>query len=158
LARQLLSPAIAQKVGASDLVQETCLEAMRDFGTARVRDVAGMQAWLTTLLANNVKDWQRKYRSSKKRDCAVSDRSTKWDLELTAERLPSSVPTNHLPRAQSKLSPGIWSSKLLSGSVGATSRSSCGEPRSGNPGRKSLGDWTARKMLCGCCGSVPSLG
>jgi RNA polymerase sigma-70 factor (ECF subfamily) len=68
LARQLLSPAIAQKVGASDLVQETCLEAMRDFGTARVRDVAGMQAWLTTLLANNVKDWQRKYRSSKKRD------------------------------------------------------------------------------------------
>lgn len=68
LARQLLSPALAQKVGASDLVQETCLDAMRDFGASRVSDPAGMEAWLIKLLANNVKDWQRKFRSSTKRD------------------------------------------------------------------------------------------
>ena len=68
LAGQLLSPALVQKVGASDLVQETCLDAMRDFGAARVEHMQGLQAWLITLLTNNIKDWQRKYRSAKKRE------------------------------------------------------------------------------------------
>ncbi len=68
MARQLLSPALAQKIGSSDLVQETCLDAMRDFGAAQVRSITAMEAWLATLLANNLKDWQRKFKSSKKRD------------------------------------------------------------------------------------------
>src|SRR5262245_12749261 len=67
LAGQLLSPALAQKVGASDLVQETCLDAMRDFGSARVDHAVGLEVWLLALLANNVKDWQRKFQTSKKR-------------------------------------------------------------------------------------------
>src|SRR5262245_52451024 len=67
-ARQFLSPLLAQKVGASDLVQETCLDAMRDFGAARVTDAAGLETWLATLLANNLKDWQRKFTMSKKRN------------------------------------------------------------------------------------------
>jgi RNA polymerase sigma-70 factor (ECF subfamily) len=67
-ARQFLPPALAQKVGASDLVQETCLDAMRDFGAARVQHAAAMEAWLLALLTNNLKDWQRKFKSSRKRD------------------------------------------------------------------------------------------
>jgi RNA polymerase sigma-70 factor, ECF subfamily len=68
LARQLLSPELAQKVAASDLVQETCIDAMRDFRSAGVDHVRGLEAWLVTLLTNNLIDWQRKFKRSKKRD------------------------------------------------------------------------------------------
>jgi RNA polymerase sigma-70 factor, ECF subfamily len=68
LARQLLSPELAQKVAASDLVQETCVDAMRDFRSADVDHVRGQEAWLVTLLTNNLIDWQRRFKRSKKRD------------------------------------------------------------------------------------------
>lgn len=68
LASQLLSAELAQKVGASDLVQETCLDAMRDFRAARVDHVAVLEAWLVTMLANNVEDWRRRFEKSRKRE------------------------------------------------------------------------------------------
>jgi RNA polymerase sigma-70 factor (ECF subfamily) len=99
LASQLLSPALAQKVGASDLVQETCLDAMRDFRATRALHAHGVKIWLITLLTNNLKDWQRKFRSAKKR-------------ELRRER--------PLPASDSKFGPAAQ--PLVSGDSGPASR------------------------------------
>jgi RNA polymerase sigma-70 factor (ECF subfamily) len=68
LARQLLSRDLAQKVAASDLVQETCIDAMQGFDAADVRHVGALEAWLVTLLTHNLIDWQRRFKKSQKRD------------------------------------------------------------------------------------------
>jgi len=106
LARQLLSPALAQKVGASDLVQETCLDAMRDFEAARVHNVAGMEAWLVTLLSNNLKDWQRKFRASQKRDVrrerSLNDNESKSGLRKMTLVSGDSTPPSHAMKEESR--------------------------------------------------------
>lgn len=67
VAQRQLDPALQAKGGASDLVQETFLEAQRDFAQFTGSSEAELLAWLRRLLLNNVGNFARRYRDAKKR-------------------------------------------------------------------------------------------
>jgi RNA polymerase sigma-70 factor (ECF subfamily) len=67
LARQHLEPELQAKGDASDLVQETFLEAQRDLHTFRGTTEAELLAWLQKILANNVANFHRCYQQVAKR-------------------------------------------------------------------------------------------
>jgi RNA polymerase sigma-70 factor (ECF subfamily) len=67
IANEGLSDDLQAKGGASDLVQETFLEAHRDFARFEGNTEAELLAWLRCLLLNNVANFARCYRSTDKR-------------------------------------------------------------------------------------------
>jgi RNA polymerase sigma-70 factor (ECF subfamily) len=67
VAQSELDPALRAKGGASDLVQETFLEAKRDFAQFHGNTDDELRAWLKQLLRNNVANFARRYRSGKRR-------------------------------------------------------------------------------------------
>ena len=68
IAERELDSALQAKGGASDLVQETFLEAQRDFAQFHGASAAELQAWLRRLLLNNLANFTRLYRGTDKRD------------------------------------------------------------------------------------------
>jgi RNA polymerase sigma-70 factor (ECF subfamily) len=63
-----MDPELRAKGGASDLVQETFLEAQRDFARFHGASVDELRAWLRRLLLNNVANFTRQYRQRAKRE------------------------------------------------------------------------------------------
>jgi RNA polymerase sigma-70 factor, ECF subfamily len=70
VAQQQVDPELRAKGGASDLVQETFLEAQRDFAQFHGHSEAELLAWLRRLLLNNVADFSRRYQGTQKRGAA----------------------------------------------------------------------------------------
>ena len=68
IAQRELDSALQAKGGASDLVQETFLEAQRDFAQFQGASEAEWRAWLRRLLLNNLANFSRGYRGTDKRD------------------------------------------------------------------------------------------
>jgi RNA polymerase sigma-70 factor (ECF subfamily) len=68
VAQRELDPDLQAKGSASDLVQETFLEAQRDFGQFHGDSAAAWKAWLRQLLLNNLANFTRTYRATAKRD------------------------------------------------------------------------------------------
>jgi RNA polymerase sigma-70 factor (ECF subfamily) len=66
IANKGLDPGLKAKGGASDLVQETFLEAQRDFGAFKGDSEKELRAWLRQLLLHNVANFTRRYRVSKR--------------------------------------------------------------------------------------------
>src|SRR5215831_16271081 len=66
LARVRLDPMVRAKVGASDVVQQTLLEAHRDFAQFRGRTVGEQAAWLRRILARNLANVVRDQRRDKR--------------------------------------------------------------------------------------------
>src|SRR5437870_8093656 len=64
VAQRELAPDLRAKGGASDLVQETFLEAQRDFPRFSGRSEAELLAWLRRLLLNNLANFTRHYRAT----------------------------------------------------------------------------------------------
>jgi RNA polymerase sigma-70 factor (ECF subfamily) len=62
-----MDPLLRSKQGASDLVQETFLEAQRAFARFHSGTKEEFLAWLRTLLLNNLADSRRRYRGTQKR-------------------------------------------------------------------------------------------
>ena len=67
IAEQELDPRLRAKGGASDLVQETFLEAQRDFPNFQGDSEQELLAWLRHLLHNNLINFARRYRATEKR-------------------------------------------------------------------------------------------
>jgi RNA polymerase sigma-70 factor, ECF subfamily len=67
IAERELDADLRAKGGASDLVQETFLEAQRDFAGFRGETEADLLAWLRRLLLNNLANFARTYRQTAKR-------------------------------------------------------------------------------------------
>jgi RNA polymerase sigma-70 factor (ECF subfamily) len=67
VAAQELPRLLQPKVGASDLVQETFLDAHRDFPQFTGRTGAELLAWLRQILLHNIFDTSRKFQRVKKR-------------------------------------------------------------------------------------------
>src|SRR5437016_2620511 len=67
IADREIAPALKAKGGASDIVQETFLEAQRDFAGFRGDTDDDLRAWLRRLLLNNVANLARAYRRTDKR-------------------------------------------------------------------------------------------
>jgi RNA polymerase sigma-70 factor (ECF subfamily) len=70
VANERLTPELRPKAGASDLVQDTLLEAQRDFGQFHGRSPEEVLAWLRQILVNNLANFERRYRGTDKRDVA----------------------------------------------------------------------------------------
>src|SRR6516225_2661748 len=68
IADRELEPELRAKGGASDLVQETFLEAQRDFSRFHGNSAEELRAWLRRLLLNNVANFTRQYRERAKRE------------------------------------------------------------------------------------------
>lgn len=94
VANRGLDPDLRAKGGASDLVQETFLEAQRDFAQFSGTDDAELRAWLSHLLFNNLANFGRRYRDTNKRQI---DLEQPLAADSTAhgpgERLASDTPT-----------------------------------------------------------------
>ncbi len=67
IANRHLDPDLRAKGGASDIVQETFLEANRDFDQFKGGSGDELQAWLRQLLLNNLANFARGYRDTDKR-------------------------------------------------------------------------------------------
>ena len=63
-----LDPEVRAKGGASDLVQDTFLEAQRDFDRFQGTSAEELRAWLRRVLLNNVANFTRQFRQRVKRD------------------------------------------------------------------------------------------
>lgn len=70
IADRELDAGLRAKGGASDVVQETFLEAHRDIAQFRGRSDDELRAWLRRLLLNNVANFRRRYLATDKRDAA----------------------------------------------------------------------------------------
>jgi RNA polymerase sigma-70 factor (ECF subfamily) len=80
VARKEMDPDLQPKGGASDLVQETFLEAQRDFPQFKGHTEVELLAWLRRLLRNNLANFSRRYRDTAKR-------SMDSEVALTANNL-----------------------------------------------------------------------
>jgi RNA polymerase sigma-70 factor, ECF subfamily len=67
IAQQEISPDLRARGGASDLVQETFLEAQRDFAGFHGTTRKELLAWLRRLLLNNLANFVRQHRQTAKR-------------------------------------------------------------------------------------------
>src|SRR3954451_25008813 len=70
IAQRELDPDLRAKGGASDLVQQTFLEAQRDFGDFRGAGGAEVAGWLRQILLNNLASFSRCFRETAKRRLA----------------------------------------------------------------------------------------
>jgi RNA polymerase sigma-70 factor (ECF subfamily) len=68
LARRQLGPGLQGKVCAADLVQDTFLEAQRDFAGFSGTTLQDLLAWLSRILIHNAMNVARRYRGTEKRD------------------------------------------------------------------------------------------
>ncbi len=79
IAQSELGAKLQAKVGGSDLVQQTFLEANLDFANFRGSKPEEWRAWLTEILQHNLRDLYKYYRTSLKRsllrEAANADRS-----------------------------------------------------------------------------------
>ncbi len=70
VARKEIDPDMQPKAGGSDLVQETFLEANKDFATFQGQSEAELLAWLRQVLLHNLANFHRRYRDTAKRNLA----------------------------------------------------------------------------------------
>jgi RNA polymerase sigma-70 factor (ECF subfamily) len=70
VAEQELDPRLRAKGGASDLVQETFLEAQQAFARFHGSSEEELLAWLRQVLRHNLADFTRRYRAAGKRGAA----------------------------------------------------------------------------------------
>ncbi|MGH2690234.1 MAG: sigma-70 family RNA polymerase sigma factor, partial [Actinomycetota bacterium] len=67
VAERELDPTLRAKGGASDLVQQTFLEAHQDFGRFTGGSADELRAWLRQMLLHNLANFARRYRRAGKR-------------------------------------------------------------------------------------------
>jgi RNA polymerase sigma-70 factor (ECF subfamily) len=89
IARQEMDPGVQSKAGPSDLVQETLLEAHRDFASFHGETEAEWLAWLRRLLFNNLSNFTRRYRDTAKRRL---DQEVTLDSGSPADAVAASAP------------------------------------------------------------------
>lgn len=86
LARVQIGPRLQGKVDEGDIVQETFLDAHRQFAQFRGNSEAEVAAWLRTILAGKLGQVMRRYVHSKGRDVAV-ERELAARLEESSQAL-----------------------------------------------------------------------
>jgi RNA polymerase sigma-70 factor (ECF subfamily) len=103
IARERIDPGLRAKEDASDLVQETFLEAQRDLPRFHGSSAGQLRAWLRQLLLNNIANLVRRYRGTDKRQInrevalGLGDGSRSPGAHLPA---PTPSPSNVLVHAE----------------------------------------------------------
>jgi RNA polymerase sigma-70 factor (ECF subfamily) len=104
VANEVIGPALRAKLGASDLVQDTFLEAQRHLGVFRGRTKAELRGWLRKILECRMANIRRSYLGTEKR---ATQKEVTIDTLLTeaggngealASRSPS--PSSHVLRSE----------------------------------------------------------
>jgi RNA polymerase sigma-70 factor (ECF subfamily) len=96
IANRELDPQVQAKGGASDLVQETFLEAQRDLSAFRGKSEAEWRAWLREMLLHNLANFSRRYRDTDKREVAREVAVVTSDGSMSGwcgEYLPADTPS-----------------------------------------------------------------
>lgn len=93
VADRRLAPDLRAKGGASDMVQQTFMEAQRDFGQFQGETKAELLAWLRQLLLNNMANFERTYRGTGKRQISREVALNDGDSSSTGYELAGAVPT-----------------------------------------------------------------
>lgn len=89
LAAPHIDDSLAAKGGASDLMQETLLEAQRDFESFDGKTQGEFGAWLATILEHNAADFRRRFQNADKRDI---QRETRLRVTESSENLVPQIP------------------------------------------------------------------
>jgi RNA polymerase sigma-70 factor (ECF subfamily) len=93
VARQAVGPALKAKGGASDLVQETYLEAQRLFPRFDGRSEAQLRAWLRCLLLHKAAKLGRRYATTAKRQLSREVSFGGSDRGVHPSQIAAPVPT-----------------------------------------------------------------
>jgi RNA polymerase sigma-70 factor (ECF subfamily) len=91
IAQRELDPHLRAKGSASDLVQQTFLEAQRDFAGFHGETEAELLAWLRRLLLNNLANFVRDYRETAKRQVKREVRLPKVDSSHSGDLGPAAA-------------------------------------------------------------------
>jgi RNA polymerase sigma-70 factor (ECF subfamily) len=92
IANRRLDPDLRAKAGASDLVQETFLQADRDFGQFRGRTSRDLLAWLCGILRHNLADFRAHYRDRAARQVSQERPLDAGDAHKVRARLTADTP------------------------------------------------------------------
>jgi RNA polymerase sigma-70 factor (ECF subfamily) len=90
LARLQIDRQLQGKADASDLVQETFMEALRDFPGFRGVSEAEWLAWLRRILASNLSNLVRHYRGTRRRDIRL-ERALAADVDHSSQALEGAI-------------------------------------------------------------------
>jgi RNA polymerase sigma-70 factor, ECF subfamily len=105
LARSQLGQRLQVKAEPADVVQETFIEALRDFSSFRGETPASFLAWLRTVLARNLANLVRHYQGTQKRDIRL-EQQLSVALDHSSSHLeaalatPQSTPSEQAARAE----------------------------------------------------------
>lgn len=88
-----LSSDLAAKVAPSDVVQDACYQATRDFPQFRGRTDAELRAWLRRILLHNLHDVRKRFHAAQKRDVAREASSPTISARLDAVGSPEPSPS-----------------------------------------------------------------
>ena len=108
LAEVQLDRSLRAKVDASDVVQHTYLEALRDFQSFRGGSEGELAAWLRQILSRNLAGEVRRYRGTQRRDLRL-ERSLNHELDASSLALdrglahPGSSPSQQAMRRENAL-------------------------------------------------------
>src|SRR5580704_356719 len=98
LARIEIGRRLQTKVDADDLVQETFLEAHRNFGLFRGHEEAEFVSWLRAILATRIADLLRRFVGTQGRDIR-RERDLQIDLDHSSRALDRGLIASKAPRA-----------------------------------------------------------
>ena len=84
LATRRLGSDLRVKGSPADLVQETFLEAQRDFGCFQGKTIGKLRVWLRQMLLHNLANFQREYRGTGKRRLSREESLSSWENRLAA--------------------------------------------------------------------------
>jgi RNA polymerase sigma-70 factor, ECF subfamily len=102
IANDVIGPELQAKLGASDLVQDTFLEAQRHMAAFRGRTKAELRVWLRTILERRLANIRRSYLTTEKRDATREMRLDPFpdgsDGKLQAPASRSLSPSSHAVR------------------------------------------------------------
>jgi RNA polymerase sigma-70 factor (ECF subfamily) len=99
LAELQLHKQLLQKLDPSDLVQETFLDAHRDFSSWRGQTEAELIAWLRNILAKNIADQVRRYVEAQNRNVHL-ERDITAELDRSSHQIDNALIANQSSPSQ----------------------------------------------------------
>ena len=107
VARSQVETGLRVKVDASDLVQQTMLEAHRDFGRFQGGSEGEWLAWLRKILSHNAADFVRRYRGTAKRqarrEVRFRDPADSMSKGAPEPAAPGATPSQEFLQAENEL-------------------------------------------------------
>jgi len=95
LANRSIPESLKPKIGTSDIVQQTCEDAVAGLPDLRARNGRSFWKWLTSLLSKNVADVHRRFVASEKR-------SVDRELDMNVQELPKTSGSSLVQRVSQK--------------------------------------------------------